>query len=366
MTMSNLIALSVAASSARPVPSEFRIFPIGKFKSEKGTFVLTRAAAQKIVRDWATKNTQPFIDYEHQVTSGGVAPAAGWFHLALRADGLYATGIKWTARATEYLKAGEYRFFSPLFGVDNADKTAVVSLANVALTNFPAMHSITPLVAAKAAPVAARTQAPLAAKGKTKMSLDPKLVSEIMALIEEKLGAAGKAVDPEAAAPSVSASSDMAAPEEKPVAAEAEVPVAPVSTEDMGEPDKFDMDVRAALSLDDSASDEEVLGAIQALVDGSGEAEALKVQLSAAQEVGRVALRESLITEGLRVKAISLSDADTLRGTDKGDGYVKAYIEQKKRSVPTRVMQPALVATKSDMAVDAILMQLRGESVRPL
>jgi phage I-like protein len=65
----------------------------------------------------------------------------------MRADGLWATDVRWTERAASMLKAKEYLYYSPAFLHD--DDGRPTRLLNVALTNLPATRNMTPLVAAK-------------------------------------------------------------------------------------------------------------------------------------------------------------------------------------------------------------------------
>lgn len=86
------------------------------------------------------------IDYEHQTLkaekNGQPAPAAGWMH-ALRwieGKGLHALA-ELTERAKEQIKAGEYRYFSPV--IQYSTKTGeVTKLLMGALTNNPAIHGM--------------------------------------------------------------------------------------------------------------------------------------------------------------------------------------------------------------------------------
>jgi len=62
------------------------------------------------------------IDYEHQSIhapkNGQPAPAAGWITRVYAQDGAIYGEVEWTARATEMLKAREYRYISPVFEHD--------------------------------------------------------------------------------------------------------------------------------------------------------------------------------------------------------------------------------------------------------
>ncbi len=88
------------------------------------------------------------IDYEHQALSVPPvqAPAAASFVLELRDDGIWATDVRWTPKASEYLSNKEYLYFSPAFTTD--DDNRPTRILNVALTNLPATKNMQPLVAA--------------------------------------------------------------------------------------------------------------------------------------------------------------------------------------------------------------------------
>ena len=85
------------------------------------------------------------IDYEHQTLylekNGQGNPAAGWIkQVEYRPnEGLFAT-VAWTDKAASQIKAGEYRYISPLFIPDSSGR--VVQVLNAALTNRPALHNL--------------------------------------------------------------------------------------------------------------------------------------------------------------------------------------------------------------------------------
>ena len=96
--------------------------------------------------------TPVVIDYEHQTlhkeANGKPAPAAGWIKGAswIDGEGLSAV-VDWTPRAKAAIDAGEYRYISPVIVFDEeTDEVKGVALA--ALTNFPAIVGMSPVVAA--------------------------------------------------------------------------------------------------------------------------------------------------------------------------------------------------------------------------
>ena len=91
------------------------------------------------------------IDYEHQTLNkdknGQPAPAAGWFSLA---DVQYRDGQglfikpRFTDNASAYLTAGEYKYFSLVFGYDT-DTGRPQYIHSGALTNRPGVDGMLPL-----------------------------------------------------------------------------------------------------------------------------------------------------------------------------------------------------------------------------
>lgn len=135
-------------------PTEFKIFPMGVVSSLKGEFLFDDRAAGMVMAAAQDHGVDFTIDYDHHTlhTSNGVkAISAGWFNLALRDDGLYAVNVSWTPDADKHLRAGEYRYFSPLFNWDDGSGR-ITSLINNALTNTPAIDGLEALVAASAIP----------------------------------------------------------------------------------------------------------------------------------------------------------------------------------------------------------------------
>lgn len=147
-----LIALAMGDGEARTPPKELRIFPMGMIDTSKGPFIFDEESAQMVMAAYRDQGNELFFDYDHRsLSDDGPADsgkAAGWFQLELRADGLWAVNVRWTPAASAGLSAGEWRYFSPAFLVD--DNRRICALVNVALTNNPATKNMTPLVAASA------------------------------------------------------------------------------------------------------------------------------------------------------------------------------------------------------------------------
>ncbi len=127
-------------------PELIRFLPLGEVVLGDGRqpFQVTQESLDKIMEAWNLRGNDMVIDYEHQTVTGQTAPAAGWVKdLSPANDGLWAR-VVWTDRAKEYIEKKEYRYFSPV--VQLGEGRVVVDLLHVALTNFPAISNLAPLV----------------------------------------------------------------------------------------------------------------------------------------------------------------------------------------------------------------------------
>jgi phage I-like protein len=148
-----LLTLAIALTDSKEPPAAFQIFALGETPTSKGTLLFDAEAATQVMAAFQAQGNELSIDYEHQsLTDPPVrAPAAAWFGLEVRADGLWAVNVRWTRDADAHLRAGEYRYFSPAVELDS-DTGRVLRLINLALTNLPATRAMKPLVAAKDQP----------------------------------------------------------------------------------------------------------------------------------------------------------------------------------------------------------------------
>src|SRR5690349_3210453 len=98
-------------SDSREPPSEFRLFPLGKIKTSKGTFYLSEKDARACIKAHAAYGNDLSIDYGHgayEEAYGQPQRAAGWIGgLELRADGLYAVRVSWTIAARSMIASRE-------------------------------------------------------------------------------------------------------------------------------------------------------------------------------------------------------------------------------------------------------------------
>lgn len=136
------------------LPLEFRIFKKGSNPSLKGDFAFDAKSAKEVMAFYKEHGTELSFDYEHASTFEGKdvpggAPAAGWFVPEVRDGELWATKIRWTEKAADFIKGREYRYFSPTFAAKDGRVTKLIS---VALTNTPALSHTDPLVAASGKP----------------------------------------------------------------------------------------------------------------------------------------------------------------------------------------------------------------------
>lgn len=143
-------------------------------------------------------------DYEHQSfdSSAGPKPASGYVRdLELRADGseLWAL-VEWTPRAAELIRAGEYRFCSPVVAFESRDrksgKPCGAELLSIALTNNPFLDGQQPIrltaLAARVAPTGAKEMSTAAAPAEDKKPEDEKPVE-----MAEQVAAEGDAPKPD-------------------------------------------------------------------------------------------------------------------------------------------------------------------------
>lgn len=140
------------------VPEELVILPFPEWELEDCTLVTDADSQRMVLEDIRTRQLDLVFDYHHQSVHAAEnniqAIAAGWLPWqSIKADkgGIRAT-VRWTARASAFLAAGEFRYFSPVVLFE--EKTMrVVALLSVALTNTPRTNKQSPLTAALAASI---------------------------------------------------------------------------------------------------------------------------------------------------------------------------------------------------------------------
>lgn len=154
--MADLMNFSAALVSAFAAPLAqsdtgvgrlVQLLPAGSFTAIDGRGPYTtgsKVAMQEIVSRTLDfqGGRQLAIDYDHQSIFGakdgvgGRAPAAGWIEeLQVRDSGIWAK-VKWTEAAASAIRAGEYKYISPVILHTKAGK--VLALRMASLVNTPA------------------------------------------------------------------------------------------------------------------------------------------------------------------------------------------------------------------------------------
>ena len=166
-----------------------QLLPYGKFIATDGRptdveawYVTDTNGADVVALANSQKNPLP-IDYEHQILhsqqNGKEAPSAGWMeYLYFNPQGIFAD-VRWTDKAAEYIKNGEYRYISAVFAYDT--NGYVRKIFHAALTNNPALDGMDEVM------VAASVQ--LLNQQKEKPEMDKKLVEALCALFALKADA---------------------------------------------------------------------------------------------------------------------------------------------------------------------------------
>jgi phage I-like protein len=148
-------SIATLAQTLTTASKEIRILPPGVFRAWDGRppglagWMIDATIAARIVADLAARDDL-VIDYEHQTVlakqNGQPAPAAGWINSVVwrEGQGLFAVGVKWTAKAMQMLAAGEYRYISPVFTFSK-ENGQVERLLSLGLTNNPGLNGLTDL-----------------------------------------------------------------------------------------------------------------------------------------------------------------------------------------------------------------------------
>lgn len=136
-----------------------QLLPYGKFRATDGRptdveawYVTNTNGADVVALANNQKNPLP-IDYEHQILhsqqNGKEAPSAGWMeYLYFTPQGIFAD-VRWTDKAAEYIKNGEYRYISAVFAYDT--NGYVRKIFHAALTNNPALDGMDEVMVAASA-----------------------------------------------------------------------------------------------------------------------------------------------------------------------------------------------------------------------
>ncbi len=119
-----------------------------------GQWFIDGGIAEKLIIQAKSAANELVIDYEHQTilaeSNGQPAPAAGWFSdVQWRAGSGLWIRPKWTPRALEFIRQGEYRYLSAVFPYSKATG-APTQLHSAALVNRPGLDGLKALQALKA------------------------------------------------------------------------------------------------------------------------------------------------------------------------------------------------------------------------
>lgn len=133
----------------------------GEFRGHSaGAFELNDKVFAEVIANFkASKNQAIPIDFEHasesDPTEGSIptvgAPAQGWIHDLKMRDGNLFGLVSWGSLAREYIKSGQYKFFSPAIRFNSKDrvtgKPVGARMTSGALTNNPFLDGMLPMVA---------------------------------------------------------------------------------------------------------------------------------------------------------------------------------------------------------------------------
>lgn len=184
--------LTVAACSFEIDKAKYgriQLLPYGKFRATDGRptdveawYVTDTNGADVVALANNQRNPLP-IDYEHQIIhslkNGKEAPSAGWMeYFYFTPQGIFAD-VRWTDKAADYIKNGEYRYISAVFAYDTDGY--VRKIFHAALTNNPALDGMDEVM------VAASVQ--LLNQQKEKPAMDKKLQAALCALLALKADA---------------------------------------------------------------------------------------------------------------------------------------------------------------------------------
>lgn len=141
--------------------SEIQFFAMGKWQHERyGEIRFDEDRAKQAIKNYQKAEKELNIDYNHLGTEGGPdeAIASGWLVGGLKETGQRGENkekkglwgiVKWTKKAAEYIKSGEYKYISPEFTDAGKDKKTGKKIGFIlkaaALTNRPWFEGMAPV-----------------------------------------------------------------------------------------------------------------------------------------------------------------------------------------------------------------------------
>jgi phage I-like protein len=144
-------------------PAQLIVLPYPTWELEDVTLVTHDRSQRAVLADIRARGLDIVFDYHHQslyaAERGYIADAAGWLTWTSffgSGDGLGAD-VRWVEDGAERLRAGKFRYFSPVVLYD--EKTLeVTALLSVALTNTPRTNKQPPLTAESARSIITATR----------------------------------------------------------------------------------------------------------------------------------------------------------------------------------------------------------------
>lgn len=200
---------------------------------EKGPLKFDAASMDQLISRFELQRNPMMVDYDHLTVRGRMRPgdgqAAGWIQRLYRKDGpegaeLWAD-VEWTEDAAKMIKAGKYRYCSPVIDPiatdrKTGDDDVGAELFNVALTNSPFLDGQHPIQLSRIAADNSK-ELPVSDEEKPKPQPQPQLEIELKPNAAEGEGEGKTDV---AAAPD---DKDKEPPKASPFEAAAEEPPAP-------------------------------------------------------------------------------------------------------------------------------------------
>jgi phage I-like protein len=129
-----------------------RLAVVGEWKGHwMGPFSVNAQQIQQMVDSIVGSEIDVVVDYEHATVFSDRAPASGWIKAAKvdqdqNGNPSVLAQIAWTDTAAAHIKAGEYRYLSPVIVWQTRERQtgrdAGTSIQSVALTNVPFLHEL--------------------------------------------------------------------------------------------------------------------------------------------------------------------------------------------------------------------------------
>lgn len=137
---------AIDISQAEPDEDDWiRIVPTGEFPEHRnGAHVVTEEHIKQMAENFRNSGTDLLFDIDHASLFGNTKAAAWSTKVDARSDGLYIKYPEFTPHAEEAIENREYRYFSPVYKLDEKGKQGELIGAvidSVAITNRPYMDN---------------------------------------------------------------------------------------------------------------------------------------------------------------------------------------------------------------------------------